>query len=884
MEALRTQFPADNFTLLAIVLALPLLGALINGLFGKRLGKDAVRMLALMSVGGAFAVSLLTFAVIATAPHTATQAAQVSWEGWHWFSVANRAGREVPIDIAFSADALSGTMMLVVTGVGFLIHLYSTGYMDKDPGYHRYFAYLNLFIFSMLVLILGDNLAVLFIGWEGVGLCSYLLIGFWYDDETKAAAGKKAFITNRIGDFGLLVAMAMLVYHSGTLEWDKLELVASDTLLAQKRVWPLTDFCQVMPHGVADVIIPGTCAAPDHYQAFVATMVALALFLGCAGKSAQVPLYVWLPDAMAGPTPVSALIHAATMVTAGVYLVARCSFIFALSPIAMAIIAAIGAMTAILAASIALAQTDLKKVLAYSTVSQLGFMFIGVGVGAFAAGFFHVLTHAFFKGCLFLCAGSVIHMMHKRIHDDDASQDMRNMGGLRKYMPITHATFLISCLAIAGAPPLSGFWSKDEILWKAFSTQMAPPREGMFIPPPWFGQAIYVVGIVAAVLTAFYMFRAYFMTFWGDFRGWRPVSGWVDPGHHHAPKAKKKRKLKGPVPHESPWTMTVPLGVLAFLALVAGFMYAEPIHIAPLEHFLAPVFATASAHVVDPRPGSEGMLYPLLGVGTGVFALGAGAAFYVYKVRAGEPARQVAKAVPWLHWLLYNKWKVDELYELTVIGMLDAMGDTAAQLDKWVVDGIIARLTAALTKLLGSLLRAVQTGRVQVYSAGMVIGTALIGWFLLSPHANAEVDARRLQSKGALTLQAASGHGYHYRWHVDGETPADDFDDPTVYEVDLDHCETKTVVLSVKNLFGRVASESFTECRESVEGCCEEGAEKRDPKGNGAKGAESPSDSKGRGTGPKSFGDVELPPPGNYDAGILPRLLNPPPRKRGGER
>jgi NADH-quinone oxidoreductase subunit L len=383
------------------------------------------------------------------------------------------------------------------------------------------------------------------------------------------------------------------------------------------------------------------------------TLISFALFLGCAGKSAQIPLYVWLPDAMAGPTPVSALIHAATMVTAGVYLVARMSDVFVLSPAAMAVVAIVGAPPAIFAASMGFFQRDLKKVLAYSTVSQLGFMFIGVGVGAFSAGFFHVFTHAFFKACLFLGAGSVIHAMHARIHDTDASQDMWNMGGLRKYMPITHATYLISCLSIAGVPLFAGFWSKDEILWKAYSSQIVGPAnrvppadmgfmdlmkrtEFMWQWPAWLGPAIYWVGIIGATMTAFYMFRSYFLTFWGDFRGWKIVPGWKDPNPHHAhdddhahddhahAHHEKPGEMDGPVPHESPLPMTVPLMVLGAFALVAGFLGAEPIHVAPLMHKLEPIFARANTFV-GLRAGVEAhgaQMWTMMAPGVAAFAGG----------------------------------------------------------------------------------------------------------------------------------------------------------------------------------------------------------------------------------------------------------------------
>ena len=496
MEALKSQFPASSFSLLAVVLLLPLLGAFVNGVFGKRLGKQGVRLMALSAIGGSFLASLLTFLML-TRGEAAEGGGRLAWNEWHWFSITGRMQQTIPIDVSFAVDGLNATMMLVVTGVGFLIHLYSSEYMKKDDGYHRFFAYLNLFCFSMLVLIMADNLALLFVGWEGVGMCSYLLIGFWFGETKNASAGRKAFIVNRIGDFGLLVAMSMLVYYLGTLRFSSIELAAGN-LTVPVKIWPIGNLsADTLPSWIAAVIIP-----KQPIQVYASTLVGLALFLGCAGKSAQIPLYIWLPDAMAGPTPVSALIHAATMVTAGVYLVARMGAVFILSPAAMATVAVCGAATALFAASIGLFQHDLKKVLAYSTVSQLGFMFIGVGMGAFGAGFFHVFTHAFFKACLFLGAGAVIHALHVRIHDTDASQDMRNMGGLRKYLPITHATFLIACLSIAGVPPLAGFWSKDEILWKAFSNEITGPKGMASLPPwawpAWLGPMIYWVGIVAA--------------------------------------------------------------------------------------------------------------------------------------------------------------------------------------------------------------------------------------------------------------------------------------------------------------------------------------------------------------------------------------------------
>lgn len=815
MDQLRTQFPTDDFSLIALVLLLPLVGAFVCGVFGKRLGKHGVRTMALSAVGGSFLLCLVAFAMLTGAPSGAHGAAghahevtRFTWHAWRWFTIDGGTST-VPIDVAFSIDPLSGVMMLVVTGVGFLIHLYSSAYMANDPGYHRFFAYLNLFVFSMMVLILGDNLAVLFVGWEGVGLCSYLLIGFWFGEEKKASAGKKAFITNRIGDFGLLVAMAMLVYYAGSLQFSTLE--RSQSSLSQLRtIWP-----------IPGLQLPSFLIPAEPLRASVPTMVALALFIGCMGKSAQMPLYVWLPDAMAGPTPVSALIHAATMVTAGIYLVARTSFIFALSPLAMAVVAGTGAITALFAASIAFAQTDLKKVLAYSTVSQLGYMFIGVGSGAFAAGFFHVLTHAFFKGCLFLCAGSVIHAMHHVIHDEEGSQDMRNMGGLRKHMPITHATFLVSCLAIAGCPFTSGFFSKDEVLFKAFANQIQTTQPGLWVAPAWYGQAIYAIGVLGAVCTAFYMFRAYFLTFWGDFRGWKIVKKVKAHAHHAHDDHHASEPLEGPAPHESPWQMTLPLGILAVFAAFFWVVYAEPLHLTALERFWHPVFATASTHVVE-RAGAHAMMFPLLGVGALIFAAGTGAAYYVYVLQSGKPAASFVAAAPGLHRLVRDKWRVDEFYDATVLGFIDAMGDTAVVMDKWLIDGVLAKLTSGLVQLFGALLRLIQNGRVQVYAASMVLGVAGVGWFVLTPHAEAELDSSKLRASGALTLKAAAGHGYGYRWSEGDEAPSGEFTSNASFSTTLEACETRKVNLEVRNVFGGTSKSTFETCREMGKNCCAE--------------------------------------------------------------
>ncbi len=806
MEALKSTFPASDFTLLALVLALPAIGAFVNGFFGKRLGKQAVRLMALSAIGGAFLLSLVTFLSL---PH---EGEKLTWNAWHWFSITGRFNQTIPVDVAFSVDAMSATMMLVITGVGFLIHLYSTEYMKTDDGFHRFFAYLNLFCFAMLTLVMADNMVVLFVGWEGVGLCSYLLIGFWFGENKNAAAGRKAFIVNRIGDFGLLLAMGMIVYFCGSLRWSGIEGAASN-LLTTVKIWPIGNLsAETLPAFVAKVLIPKTPVL-----AYASTLVGLTVFLGCAGKSAQAPLYVWLPDAMAGPTPVSALIHAATMVTAGVYLVARLSFVFVLSPAAMATVAGVGAFTALFAASIGLFQTDLKKVLAYSTVSQLGFMFIGVGVGAYEAGFFHLFTHAFFKACLFLGAGSVIHSMHARIHDTDQSQDMRNMGGLGKYLPTTRATFLISCLAIAGVPPLSGFFSKDEILWKAFSNEVDPhgPKD-LWLWPSWFGPAIYWVGIAAATMTAFYMFRAYFLTFHGKFRGWTIVSGWKpahghghdDHGHDHEEPGPS---MEGPAPHESPWKMTLPLVVLAVFAAGAGFLNAnieKVIHVAPLGHALEPLF-TKAEHVVHEREAAKGLDLMMMAPGIAAFIVGGGLAFFIYLQKGGAPEQSFARSFPRFYKLLYDKWRIDELYEVTVVGMLDALADIFTMADKWIIDGILARVSAALVGAVGTVLRALQTGRVQAYSASMVIGLAGIGWFLVRPHAAVSVDDRELKQSGTVTLSAAPGPGYKYRWEVPG-TPKDaNFSAQRDLTLTLKPGEVKEVVLEVQNAFNSVARETI---------------------------------------------------------------------------
>jgi NADH-quinone oxidoreductase subunit L len=810
MHALEELFPESNYTLLAFIVLLPLLGAVVNGVFGKRLGREAVTLMGLGSVFVSFLFAVVTFFVLKS--HSGEgESPKLIWKGWEWMTLSLHGGGKTSLWVTLSVDALSGTMALIVTGIGFLIHLYSSKYMQEDPGYYRFFTYLNLFIFSMLVLILGDSLPVLFVGWEGVGLCSYLLIGFWFGEEKNAAAGKKAFITNRIGDFGLLVAMGLLLFKCGALDWGGID-AARDALKEPITIWPLGDhvpLASLLGQSAGDWLNqPRTVS--------YATLVGLFLFLGCAGKSAQLPLYVWLPDAMAGPTPVSALIHAATMVTAGVYLVCRTSAIFVLSPAAMLVVALTGGVTAVLAASIAFAQNDIKKVLAYSTVSQLGYMFLGVGVGAFSAGFFHVITHAFFKACMFLGAGSVIHAMHARIHDTDASQDMRNMGGLKKYLPITFLTFAASWAAIIGIPGTSGFFSKDEILLKAYSSYVTTPvgYDQPFEWPKWAGTVLYALGFAGAIMTAFYMTRLFVGTFYGDFKGWKVVKKWKEPAHahgheHHAHDPDEE--LEGPAPHESPWQMWLPLAILGGLALIGGIFNAGALELfgikwMPLEHFLEPVFekASQSVRVIE---GSEHLLGTFLGLALVAVAVGAGGAYYVYVQMKGAPAQAFVQRFPGFHQLVYDKWRVDELYEETVIGAVDSLAEFGAWADKWIVDGIIAKLSSFLVRSAGSLLRQLQTGRIQAYAAIMVVGLGSVGWFLIAPHANAQVVADH--AEGAYSVNAAPGLGYSYRWTLDGKPDSKEFGDKASLSFNLARDAGHVVALEVKNAFGQVASHKF---------------------------------------------------------------------------
>ena len=633
-----------------LIPALPLAGFVLNGLLGKSFGKGFVSLVGPGVVGASFVLSVLAFFDMLAAPGMALSQTVFTW--------IESGSFHVPV--AFTVDRLSGLYILIVTGVGFLIHVYSVGYMgdEEEYGYWRFFCYLNLFIFFMLLLVLGSNFLLMFVGWEGVGLCSYLLIGYYFKKNSAASAAKKAFVVNRIGDFGFIVATLMIFALFGTL-----------------------DFTAVLQGAPAKLAAGGV----------VITAITLLLFLGATGKSAQIPLYTWLPDAMEGPTPVSALIHAATMVTAGLYMVARLSTLFMMAPLTMAVVAVIGAATALFAATIALAQNDIKRVLAYSTVSQLGYMFMAMGVGAFAAGIFHVMTHAFFKALLFLCSGSVIHALH---HE----QDMNRMGGLKRQMPITAWTFVIGALAISGFPLIfAGFFSKDEILWKAFSSPLGHP-------------ALWVVGALTALLTAFYMFRAVALTFFGESR--------VDP--HHAPHVR-----------ESPWSMTLPLIVLAGLAIVGGWVGIPHVlggKTIPnvIEHYFDGFFKVPPA--VHHEATEELML---MGITTVLALFFMWLAFRLFSVRRAKMAALRGKLGA-VHTLLANKYYIDELYDLLVVRSIHFVSDKLLWriVDVRIVDGIVNAI-GNTARNLGGTLRLTQTGLAGNYAVGIALGAVLIFWFLI---------------------------------------------------------------------------------------------------------------------------------------------------------
>src|ERR1700723_1691377 len=575
--------PALNLWLIPI---LPLAGAVINGVFGKKSSRQTVSVVGLFFSGAAFAWALMVAARFSSLslPYQEYLA--------HWI----RSG-SFTVDFAFYLDQLSLVMLLVVSGVGFLIHIYSVGYMWDDPSYYRFFSYLNLFMFFMLTLVLANNYLLMFIGWEGVGLASYLLIGFWFTKDAAASAGKKAFIVNRIGDFGFLIALFLLIKHFGTL-----------------------NFAQVF--GAVQPLSAETAGVG------LLTAIGILLMVGAAGKSAQIPLYIGLPDAMEGPTPVSALIHAATMVTAGVYMVARSHVIFERAPSALMVVAIIGTLTAFFAATIGIAQTDIKKVLAYSTISQLGYMFMACGVGAFSAGIFHLMTHPFFKGLLFLGAGSVIHAV-------GGEQDMRKKGGLRVYNPWTFLAMGIATLAIAGIPPLAGFWSKDEILWKAYQTS-------------WI---YWLIGLITAFITSFYMFRLLFMNFFGDYRG-----AGADPKGHGSPGNASDEHGHGE-PRESRMVMLIPVMILAVLSGVGGLVGIGN----RFEHFLAPVFGTGTTIEGATEAAGGYTEYLLMGISVVLALLGA---FLAYVLYLGKPylPQKIADGLNGFYTAVVHKYYIDEIY------------------------------------------------------------------------------------------------------------------------------------------------------------------------------------------------------------------------------
>jgi NADH-quinone oxidoreductase subunit L len=666
--------------LICLIIGLPLAGFLINGILGLasdeyRERKTLIGTLSTVAVFIPFFISCYLFLV------TSSDAPAVVVTLFTWIDVGT-----LTVDIAYRIDQLSLVMALVVTGVGAFIHLYSMGYMAHDEGYWKFFAYLNLFIFAMLNLVLGNNLVLLFLGWEGVGLCSYLLIGFWYTDMAKSVAAKKAFIYNRVGDFAFLVAMFMVFQTVGSLDFD--------------------------------VILGNLEAFSGEYLFWIG----LLMFIGATGKSAQIPLFVWLPDAMAGPTPVSALIHAATMVTSGIYLITRLSDMFVLTPEVMLIIAVIGGLTAIVAATIAITQNDIKRVLAYSTVSQLGYMFLALGAGGFTAAMFHLVTHAFFKACLFLGSGSVIHTMEhvehglheegKDVHFDP--QDMRFMGGLKEYMPSTYKTFLIATIAIAGIPPLAGFFSKDEILMHAFSAGLGEYAGAMYF-------ILWGVGIVTAFLTAFYMFRLTFATFHGSFKLPDKLTE----------AAGAERYL-----HESPSNMTIPLWVLAVASIVGGFIgipnfvvetfTGQPANVNLLHQWLEPIAADY------PIVMGKALEWVLMALAVAIAATAVYVAFRMYgHGRQDESDAKLAQRFGVLYQVWKEKYNLDEFYEGLIVNPTVRFSDRVlAVFDMKVVDGTVNGI-AGIVRLFGSLFRYIQSGVVSNYALFLVIGVILVLWMVV---------------------------------------------------------------------------------------------------------------------------------------------------------
>jgi len=643
----------QTFDILWLIPVIPLLGATINGIFGKRLPKNVISIIAAGSIAISFLISLRLFVAMLGLGEAELP---ILRNYYTWI----QAG-QFQAQFGLMLDHLSGLMILIVTGVGFLIHVYSIGYMSHEEGFYRYFAYLNLFVFFMLTLVLANNFLLMFVGWEGVGLCSYLLIGFWFTRKSATDAGKKAFIVNRIGDFGFILAI-MLIYWT----FERVDFRGVFLQLQNATLFP------VEPLGSVGTL----------------TTICLLLFLGAAGKSAQFPLYVWLPDAMEGPTPVSALIHAATMVTAGVYMVARAAELFNHAPGALLVVAFVGLFTAVFAASIGLVQTDIKKVLAYSTVSQLGYMFLACGAGAYAAGVFHLMTHAFFKALLFLGAGSVIHGM-------GGLQDIRKMGGLRHEMPWTYRTFLAGTLAIAGIPPLAGFFSKDAVLWAAWNFAD-------------YGKLLWGLGVLTAGFTSFYMFRLLILTFHGS------------PRYSHDDVAHV---------HESPTSMLFPLVVLAIFAIIAGFVGVPSILGGGdyIQQFLTP-----AAHELESESQATSTIeLTLMAISTGTAFLGLGLA-YLFYVAKPELPKKLATTFHALYSIVFNKYYVDELYDTVIVWPIVA---TSRELlwkvvDNLMIDGAVNGI-GYVVRGVGGGLRHMQSGYVRTYAAWILLGGVLIMvWFL----------------------------------------------------------------------------------------------------------------------------------------------------------
>ena len=662
-----------------IIPLLPVLGAAFELFFGRKVRNGVVSVVSVGLPGLAFLWAVGCFFELLGLPNHTFSMTLYSWLPPTLFHLSNGTASAFAVNVGFLLDPLSVVMLLVVSGVGFVIHFYSIGYMAHEGGYYRFFGYMNLFLFSMLVLVLADNYLMMFVGWEGVGLCSYLLIGFYFQRKSASDAGKKAFVVNRIGDAGFLLGVMLMAVTFGTVNFQQ-----------------VTDAARSGSFPVGSAVITAIC---------------MLLFVGATGKSAQIPLYIWLPDAMEGPTPVSALIHAATMVTAGVYMVARSNALFVLAPAALGLVAGIGAATAIVAATIGLVQNDIKRVLAYSTVSQLGYMFLACGVGAFAAGVFHLMTHAFFKALLFLGSGSVIHAM-------SGEQDMRKMGGLWRKIPITFATFLAATLAICGIPGFSGYFSKDEIIWQSLSG-------------PYGHTVLWWIGWATAGLTAFYMFRLLFMTFLGKSRVDHEVE-------HHI--------------HESPWTMLTALVILGVLSVVGGYLNW------PVENFadfLAPVFANPMAAHAHEYAGS--LEVELMFVTLAVVLAGLGVAYLMYIRRPETLPDRVAAASGPIYPVLVNKYYVDELYDALFVnrtkdlgnglaafdqGVVDGgvngvgfatrlISDLSRLWDKWVIDGLV-NVVAFVVKVLSYPVRVIQTGVVQNYAWLITLGVLVfMAYYLL---------------------------------------------------------------------------------------------------------------------------------------------------------